>query len=376
MLTDPLVRFVPRAVDQRWGYAGSVPVSVTGFNPFRREIYFSPTSQLALWLESPDCDPRDLNFSDRLMREVFFALHDYLHAWAYAAIYTLAPGIGAGCAAITEERFEDFVFIHLVTEAVATVGLDYWYLCTNAFDADLFGSRVRGLTVAYHERHTEEYRRFNKSFDPQRPEFFGEVVRQYCEGRFEGFTADDAARSVLLYTWMNHELEYGARQREITRRWLAFLAPERIELGRVGAPVSANRAWQHELVKKLGQMLWEKVKEDRLHELPAPCERAQAWHSPGGRVFDSRFTNLARATPRRLRDAFESAARAKRPERFACAFYQWVAMHDCEDFDPALTRQFSSVLKGRDWKLALAMFQGARRVPRQGGEPRDLLMLN
>jgi hypothetical protein len=69
--------------------------------------------------------------------------------------------------------FEDLIFCHLLTEAVAVAGLDYWYLsCVELNDVVDLGTTVRNLTIPYHERQRAEVRRFCPSLEVQTPEFF------------------------------------------------------------------------------------------------------------------------------------------------------------------------------------------------------------
>lgn len=91
MLCDPLVCLVPRAIDQRWRYERVLPVSLTGFNPFLWTLFYASNSALTRWLADPYGSARDYNEDDTLVREVLFALHDYLHCWSAEAIAVLAP---------------------------------------------------------------------------------------------------------------------------------------------------------------------------------------------------------------------------------------------------------------------------------------------
>ncbi|MGZ3697660.1 MAG: hypothetical protein ACXVCH_06165, partial [Bdellovibrionota bacterium] len=91
MLTDPRIPLVPRNIDQDWRYLGVIPDSVVGFNPQRSSVYYARKSYFAEWLEQPRRSTRELNEQDYLVREVLFAVHDYLHAWAYLAIRELTP---------------------------------------------------------------------------------------------------------------------------------------------------------------------------------------------------------------------------------------------------------------------------------------------
>src|SRR5688572_16545693 len=104
----------------------------------------------------------------------------------------------------------------LLSEAAATVGVDYWWLCAVELGELLpIGTRVRGgLTTSYHERDRSEYRRFYPELEVQSLAFFGDLCAFHCNGEFVGFDGDDLARSPLLLAWLTQELRYGERQRE------------------------------------------------------------------------------------------------------------------------------------------------------------------
>ena len=107
---------------------------------------------------------REANEGDRLMYELLFAAHDYLHAWSLQEIVALVPNLGVGTTTIDGANLEDLVFVQLVTEVAATVGLDYWYLsCVDLTEMFDLGFMIQSLTRPYRESHASEYRRFNQT---------------------------------------------------------------------------------------------------------------------------------------------------------------------------------------------------------------------
>lgn len=108
----------------------------------------------------------------------------------------LAPWVRFDSGPILRDNIEDFVFCHLLTEAAAAVGLDYWYLSTFNLDERIsLGTTLLNLTVDHHERYVSEYRRFCPGWDAQRPDFFSDIARFYCSGVFEGFDVRDVRQS-------------------------------------------------------------------------------------------------------------------------------------------------------------------------------------
>ena len=297
--SDTNFQFVERAIDSSWRYRNLVPISVTGFNPFEGAYYYGRNSRFALWLQNPFASAREINENDLLVREVLFMAHDYLHAWTYQAIDRLHPEIGVLSGQITTENIEDYAFCHLVTEAVATVGLDYWLLSERNVNSFCnIGSTQGPLTVGYREALLPEYRRFHPELRVQTPEFFKLIAEFYCTGEFPGFDAEDISRSHLLLNWLQHELTYGVTQRVISRSWLVYLAGDRIDLpaGRMDVPLDVDSDFRRMLLDELSELLWEKVKEWKSPADDAwigPWRKAAARTSPAGRAADLRFLNLS-----------------------------------------------------------------------------------
>ncbi|HYO53510.1 hypothetical protein [Archangium sp.] len=370
MLSDPLVRFAPRAIDQQWRYKHLVPLSLAGFNPFLRTLFHASNSALSRWLADPYSSARDYNENDRLTREVLFAAHDYLHCWSAAVIAELAPWVRFDTGPILRDTLEDFVFCHLLTEAAATVGLDYWYLSTIDLDERIpIGTTLTTLTVNYHERYVSEYRRFCPDWDAQHPGFFGDIARFYCSGVFKGFDVQDVRRSPRLLNWLSHELSYGAKQREYTREWLAFLAAVEIsdEPRQLAAPVSLEEPWKQRLIHELGLVLFTKVKEDSdsglvLRNRNTPPE------SPKDRLPDFRFVNanVVPLTP-------EAAAH---PKSLRYYVLQRIAATALDGVSEDTQRALLHALRREEYEAALRLIEPAERVPPVGAEPRDLFVLN
>lgn len=376
MLGDPHVRLVPLAVDRGWQYDGHIPLDTTGFNPLQRAVFYAKRSALAEWLRNPEGSARKANVRDRLVSELFFAVHDYLHAWAYLAIQSLAPELGFGTAPIHKDNIEDFVFCHLLTETVATVGLDYWYLSVvDLNDVCPIGTRLEGLTISYREARLDEYRRFEPSLDVQSPSFFTEIARFYCSGEFPFFDVTALKRSPILLAWLDHEIRYGSRQREYIRRWLSYLSDDavRIPTSELGAPVRYDGRWRTRLVRELGTRLWEKVKKGKPHHFRPVSPLSTAWKRRDLARKDFRFLCADAFRKTDLRDAFHGEDGDLSFRHF---FFQYASSHDVRTFDPSLTKLFTEVVRLRDVDLAFALFKNSRRLPSSHFCPIDLLTLN
>lgn len=313
-LADPKVRIVERAVDSHWLYDSKSSASL-GWNPFRREIYIGRESLSAALLREPGPDLRDHNEGDLLLPELMFVVHDYLHIWASDQIRQLRPELDFGTASLSADKLEDQAFALLVTEAAATVGLDYWWLSHVSLAQRLdVGSRFATLTVSYQTRHVAEYRRFCPELEAQAPAFFEQIARFYGDGIFPGFSVEDIKRSPLTLGWLRHEISYGAVQRKNARSWLAHLAGPTLRPAPgldLSRPFDCEIPWRQQLMRELGERLWELVKSDAVIPVRGDHAVEDSWAAPQGEV-DFRFTNalaladeelertlLAREFPRR-----------------------------------------------------------------------------
>jgi hypothetical protein len=374
MLNDTSVAKRPRAIDRRWFYEGVVPLSVAGFNPFQSTIYYGARSAMADWLAAPAESARNFNTGDFLVKEVLFAVHDYLHIWGYRLIASLAPQLNLLAAPITRQNLEQLAFCHILTEAIATVGLDYWYLSTFDLNERVpIGTGRSTLTVEYHERFADEYRRFNPELVVQTPAFFDQLARFYCNGIFEGYDVEDYRRSPLIANWLRHELTYAVSQRSYIRQWLSYLSTETIALPAqtFAAPIRCDQPWQIELIEAIGQRLWRKVKLDQRDPLPPAVGRT--WASPLGRPVDFRFVNLNCVTPEELRQRRATALSA---QDLSFWMYQQLSAFDYDHCARAIVPVLSREVTPAELQLVEHLSRSWKRIPSVGDEPRDLMILN
>lgn len=375
-LSDPKIRYVRRSSDARWCYEGQIAASLSGFNPTSGCVFYRAHSVVEGWLLEPGTDTRVLNAEDRLLSEAMFLVHDYLHILAYQWIAGLMPSLGFGTAAITAETFEAFVYCHLLTEAVATVGLDYWFLGRLDLNRELdIGTDFTVLTVSYRLEYEDEYRRAWPGFTAQRPGFFEELVRFYCTGEFNGFGREDLMRSPRLLRWLEHELRYGEKQREYTREWLAFLAHEPIELpkGGAGARVRASLPWQRRLAREVGERLWAVTQRDEDPTDRVPLDPRAAWRSPKSKPYDFRFLNWNRVAGERRwgRQPFEPTT----DEAFKHWYRQFLMRLPYDAVPAELHAIRDDLLAKRRVELCDYFYRELQPLPPAPGEPTDLFLL-
>jgi hypothetical protein len=368
--TDARFRHVTRGIDNRWLYDRHITLAPSGFRPFAGCVYHGARSRLAAWLPNRAGSARPFNPKDQLVREVWVAAHDYVHAWTYALVRELAPELGLCEAPITEKNVEAFAFAHLVTEAAATIGFDYWHLSLIELDrACPIGTRTPNFSTGYRQSSVAEFRRANPRFDPQRPEFLTEIVDAYCSGRISGFSVADALESPLLDHWISHELIYSSRQRRYIRRWLAHIAGDPSIAGDADRPLAADAPWQRALLARAGEAVHAFVKSGEPHaiDLVAPD---RAWRTPASVRSDPRFTNL------NLLERDDVARMCERPmclEDSQLVFDQFLASFDYDAFDADKLPALASLRRIGDVPSLVALTRKERRLDPHPDEPTDFL---
>jgi hypothetical protein len=371
---DSGVPIVVRGIDSRWAYGDFVGRRIDGFNPFHGAVFAGHRSHLADWLPHRDGSARPFNRKDGLVGELLFALHDYLHIWCYRWIGALWPELGFGTAPIARVNFEDMVFCHLLSEAVATVGLDYWYLaCVRLNEVVPIGTAQTGLTASYSEAQDEEYRRFHPALRVQSPGFLETMTHFYCDGAFRGFSADDMEASPVLRKWLLHELSYGDLQRRYCREWFAWLSGGAVAVdgAKLGAPVKGSRRRQRRLAGQIGELLWAKVKGNEPCEPGFRFDREALWQPPaaGPRLYQ--FVNINRdGLPDR------EQVKALSPMSFRYLLHQFVGGFDQAEFPDEALALIPILYAERDFELGRCLLKDMKRVPVPAGEPLSMFLYN
>jgi hypothetical protein len=368
--SHPAIRPRPLAIDRTWGYQNIVTSNHVGFVPFTQAVFYGAVSRTASWSRRRRASGRPLNDDDHLVGEVFTCVHDFLHAWSLATIREVAPELSLRPRMSTAER-EDLAYAHLVTEAVATVGLDYWYLSVvDPNDVCPLGTRKFPLTVSYEERHLREYRRARPRLVVQRPAFLAELVEVYCDGVFRGFDREDIVRSPRLKIWLAKEISYGQRQRRYIREWLNFLTGPPLDTNDPGRAVLARPGWARELVSLLSARLWRLVKDD-VDEAPE-VRSDLPWDAARPAAFDPRFINLRALPPGELLRVATPITDAALRE-LVCD--QYVSSFERAHFDHAHVPALSRARAAYDLPALAALLEGVPRVQRSKDEPASLFLL-
>ncbi len=374
LFADPCFRIVRRGIDARWTYHDLIAARVDGFNPLTGCAFIGAHSHLDRWLPHRHASARPFNDKDELVSEALFVVHDYLHVWTYHWIRALRPELGFGTAPITPQNFEDMVFCHILSEAVATVGLDYWYLSVVELrDVVPIGTLQRGLTVSYREAWRDEYRHFCPNLRVQHPAFLERLTRFYCDGVFVGFDAGDLSASPAIDAWITHELRYGQLQRRYCRAWFGYLASETVTLAadQLDAPLSFDVAWRKRLTRDLAERLWCKVKQGELCSPPVTGNLGGVWSASPTRAADFRFLNLNRCGP-----VTSEAVKAMTEDAFEFLLRQYAVRFDFDAFPDEAIGVFSLIRTERDFAIGDRLLKDMKRHAVAADEPRDLFLYN
>ena len=269
-------------------------------------------------------------------------------------------------------NIEDFVFCQLLTEAAATVGLDYWYLSVISLAERVpMGTTLRtygGLPRATPRRVPPVL----PDWSAQRPGFFGELARFYCSGVFKGFDVRGRPQERAPPQLASHELSYGAKQREYSRLWLSFLAAEEVSYERhqLAAPVSFEEEWKQRLIHELGLVLLPRSR--RIRQRALRSER-------GGSLPKARCAPATRLPLRERRTSLAHAGRrASAPTSLRYYVLQRVSATVFDVSDPRRPRlDIGRALRREEHEQRAAAHRaGEAPFPVELEEPRDLFVLN
>lgn len=291
-MCDPHFSRTCRPIDAAWHHAGFTDV-MSGFNPSLHTHFYAAESAMARWLDDPGTPNDDHAHQVQLAKELMHLAHDYLHSWAYRALASIVPDLKT-YGPITRSNLDEQAFFLVVTEAVAVVGLDYWYLCISDIDERCgVAVDVGPRTVHYLERLLPEYRRYNPSLTVQEPRFFAQIIDLYTTGAIRGFSEQDLLDSPPLASWLIRELLISPRQRAVCRSWLSHLAGFDLDPDELSRTFPRPSEALHQHLARLADLLWRKIKLGEELFFPLPTD-AQSWCRSDHAAVDFRFVNLQR----------------------------------------------------------------------------------
>ena len=297
-LADPYFKVVNRPVDASWTSAG-ITKSSAGFNPAHHVFYAAKQSLFAEWIAAPDTFRCPVDRRKELAYEAVIFAHDYLHSWGLRLISELCPGFRIKTPENQAELREQAFFL-ILSEAVATVGLDYWYLSKAGVEERTGADFQLGpLTIKYFEKYLPLYRRADPDLTIRTPQFFDRLFRLYSLGEFHGFSETDLAEIEQLDDWMRGELRISRHQRNLALNWLSYLGGIPID-GAIRADRFGDNPKKHAwLVAEIGRRLWQKIRYGQHDFVPLRSDPGK-WEIHHDGPADCCFMNLNRVGEREL----------------------------------------------------------------------------
>lgn len=247
-------QLVPRPYDSRWKYLGIIKSFQSGFNPYSGKIYYNQISELNTWFKT---GAFPLNPSDRarLIDEYLFLAHDFIHHWGMLLIETFLRNV------LKKEFYsmppEKHVFFLLLTEAMATVGLDYWILAETPIGKQFkLSENYHQLTISLTPDQIMNIKKIRPDFTINRKELFSEIANFYLSGEIHGFDIKDVEDCADLKKYIVHELEYGEMQRAYARIMIDQLWCNKHSEPEDFSPIVITDTWQNDLILYLERALW------------------------------------------------------------------------------------------------------------------------
>lgn len=380
---DPHYSIRMRRVDKGWYDSGQVPANLGGFNPHTHAFYCPSRSMLKSALENT-CGTFNPVEIELFTREVLWFAHDYLHSWCYRAVQALRPSLALGSMEIHEGNSDLYAMLHLLSEVVAVVGLDYWCLCNLDF-GELTGLGMPWVNLAakYHVTKKRAFLETDRVWAPEKPEFFLKLARYYLYGKPEVLKLRSEETHVDVTEWMEHERSYSPLQRAYSRTWIRRFSrsARRMDPSMLISPFGKNGEVE-QIAETLGTLLWEKCVDGREFYFPRAEGENQTWRSAQSE-FDPRYSNvewLEDDSISCLEDALGLALARAAPrdhgEIFDFLLYQLLCRRECVRLAPAELLKLATARSRRDLESVAQVVNELRPLGCVDEAPRDLMILN
>ncbi len=376
-LADPNKTLLTRPIDASWSYIGAVRRFQHGFNPFGGKLYVSHNSELFSAMTRKRM-PEGRGSRRRLATESLFLVHDYLHLWSMMeADAFMRETLGKGLESLNSPHSADELALLLIlSEVVATVGLDYWTLMEIEFGRWMDLSQMDfSLTITLSPDRIARIRERLPGFSVARESLFMEIAEFYLSGEMSGLDLGDVQASDPLREYAVHELQYGELQRAYARRWVSQIW-QRIRMDENdSSPMQWRSQWQRDLAGHLGRRLWSLVKGDLPqppHQLGFPLIGLPAIGSGEHRSMDPRLICI---------EKFESLGGPGFLQRFPDALEIVLANIELASLPGELQERLIDFCKKGDRELSAELIQeefpgvlrGRRLEPRFAPESDDFV---
>jgi hypothetical protein len=360
ILSQNDVQFVKRPVDMRWYYNNVVPISVVGFNPLHRTIFYGTNSFLEIILNSPlNCTIDSIEWC---LYELFFAAHDYMHIWAVDRLLSFFPNCTKEGLWKDETALSDLAFVLILSEAVATVSIDYWLLSEIDMAKELgIETRFKGLTTPFRADHLAAAQRLCNGFNVRDHSFFIWLVQAYCSGVITGFDINSTNLPEEL-SWIKTEQKQSVRQLTLIHDWLRYLSA-RNRTAPCFCGLQFDAGLRAEVIRDLSREVWDVCHRGRLPRLSPPDDGIRVPFPAALPIYDFRFNNIR---------AFEDlnrcvSMRNVTGEQFHYLVAQFVSSFEYSETYQVTPDRFDSLLRAENWRAVTHLFGRARQLNDDSG---------
>ncbi|PRX19162.1 hypothetical protein B0G75_13925 [Paraburkholderia sp. BL18I3N2] len=355
VFTQDAVALVQRPIDMNWYYRKISPISVNGFNPFGRQIFYGRNSYLEKIIVGCTDPIGDVEI-DWYLYEVFFAVHDFIHIWAISALLPFFPKCTEPRAFEESDSVDELAYILLMSEVSAVVAMDYWMLSTINLSDDLGPAvRFRCLTTPFKQDSICDTKKLSAEFAVEGHSFFEWLAKGYFDGVFLGFEGIDVSLLRDLAPWLVKERRVGVSQRSLIKAWISYL---RLLAGGSGNEVTLilNSHQRIEAMHALAGELWS-IFGEAGGASALPLKSAQEVYLPTSSFpVDFRFIDLTRIDLD-FATLTHSDLSTKQFGYFAAQYISLFDYNDEYEFDAV---DFDEAVRGRSMQALFRVFGGVK----------------
>lgn len=361
-----------RAIDSRWFYKGIIPTPGLGFNPFSGRAFYGTLSLAGLTINNARSTLEasaviDWARTEWLIYEVLCVTHDSLHVWAVQRGLSYLNGVIHSNLADCETICLNIEFLTIFSEVVATVGLDFWYLCRH----QVF--KQRGILTKYTGL-TTRYRDWLVSSDErqvvQQQSFFYMLLQAYISGEFNNIV--ELTRSTASSDWISREIKQSRSIRTPARAWTNYVFGSSTNADACRTRLSDLLAEYKELVSTTCSDLWNTTKSGDFSLMGAAD---LSYALPGDQVVDFRFFNIRRHENWRMLD-FDIDLSVLPARQFGYLAAQFVFSFRCERDEGLSAEKFDAIILSRDVGCLLDWSKGKTVVSVEDIAPGHLIFPN
>ena len=282
-------------------------------------------------------------------------MHDFVHVWCIARLLPYFPHCAQPGALAGGTCNRDFAYLLMMSEVVATVSIDFWYLLYADFKQDIGSDcRFTTLTTIMKRPDIDKARTISPNFSVRSPEFLEWLAKAYFRSAFEGFEAASDASLNDIAPWLMREKWLSAAQRRIGSNWLSYLS---------GLPCNGEQPIDFVLDTERGAAamqamtaeLWDLFGSTRPDRLCADMDWTISLPPMDTSRVDFRYVDLAKLEHRFLPCA-TSAPSDFSDNQFFYLAAQYISLFDWSETYGLSAEGFKELVNTKNWAAILDKF--------------------